>query len=57
METEAGIEHDREEILQALELTETSIREAEQEVGDVEEQQQKICYSQETSAIQVRFVY
>jgi len=52
METEAGIEHDREEILQALELTETSIREAEQEVGDVEEQQQKICYSQETTAIQ-----
>jgi len=52
METEACIEHDREEILQALESTETSIREVEQEVGDVEQQQQQISYSQETTTIQ-----
>merc|ERR1719427_181641 len=51
-ETEACIEHDREEILQALESTETSIREVEQEVGDVEQQQQQISYSQETTTIQ-----
>ena len=46
MELEAGLEHDREEVLAALENTEASIREAEEEVGDVEKQQQQISYSQ-----------
>ena len=46
MELEAGLEHDREEVLAALENTEASIREAEEEIGDVENQQQQISYSQ-----------
>ncbi len=46
MELEAGLEHDREEVLAALENTEASIKEAEEEIGDVENQQQQISYSQ-----------
>ena len=57
MELEAGLEHDREEVLAALENTEASIREAEEEVGDVEKQQQQISYSQVSNRLVAHLLF